>query len=651
MTLLERLDVARAGVRRGWTGDGNAVWSARRTSRAVADAAAALRGRACAWSRGFRQVRPCRLPSTKRSAPPTAADHAACCPARLTELTPLVRAELQPRGALAITLSDYRQLVDQADSVRAQIASFMCRLAYPAAASWRCARLSPAVNEFEDRRRRRPRSRYRSLLSGDQPAAGTGCRGAVRHVGEGLPLGVQIVGRRFHDADVLAVAALLEAAFGAWRPDQRECLRDRPGWGRDVRALAERLADLADQHDAWRGRSTLNLNAPTTSSVPRPDACCYAPGRQGHFRWTRSAPPHGWRVDRRDGRRLWSSSASQVVRCAAFRISARERQHCQCPGDRRADRPEDTLMVLGEASAGHQSYRRDGWGGRLARTVVDVPFDVDRLTSIRWRCGQAVEAHRPALIIVGTAMFIMPYDLDRSSMPPRRWGAGYVRRRSSAGIDCRRRWQNPLRRGRRPVDRLDPEESVWADRRADHDPLEALGTHACLTSARDSSRITRTIGCMALGVALAELAAFGADTRARVSPMPGAGACAGGRGGSSRLARSRGYTRSNQVLLRVAGAVSADALVERWEQANIVATAMALPRPASRYTAGQRYPPGCPGAHSVGHGRVGDGAGGSAVWRMPSGRVDSDGVNSRVAELVGDFPTGTTASSTPTPPR
>ena len=36
-------------------------------------------------------------------------------------------------------------------------------------------------------------------------------------------------------------------------------------------------------------------------------------------------------------------------------------------------------MVLGEAAAGHQSYRRDGWGGRLARAVVDVPFDAERL--------------------------------------------------------------------------------------------------------------------------------------------------------------------------------------------------------------------------------------------------------------------------------
>ena len=34
---------------------------------------------------------------------------------------------------------------------------------------------------------------------------------------EGLPIGVQIVGRPFHDDEVLAVATALEAAFGHWR--------------------------------------------------------------------------------------------------------------------------------------------------------------------------------------------------------------------------------------------------------------------------------------------------------------------------------------------------------------------------------------------------------------------------------------------------
>jgi Asp-tRNA(Asn)/Glu-tRNA(Gln) amidotransferase A subunit family amidase len=49
----------------------------------------------------------------------------------------------------------------------------------------------------------------------------TGWPAAVVRCGtskEGLPVGVQVVGRPWQDATALAVAAHLEKAFGGWRP-------------------------------------------------------------------------------------------------------------------------------------------------------------------------------------------------------------------------------------------------------------------------------------------------------------------------------------------------------------------------------------------------------------------------------------------------
>ena len=38
---------------------------------------------------------------------------------------------------------------------------------------------------------------------------------------EGLPIGVQIVGRPFQEAQVLATALVLEQEFGPWQPTSR----------------------------------------------------------------------------------------------------------------------------------------------------------------------------------------------------------------------------------------------------------------------------------------------------------------------------------------------------------------------------------------------------------------------------------------------
>jgi Asp-tRNA(Asn)/Glu-tRNA(Gln) amidotransferase A subunit family amidase len=44
---------------------------------------------------------------------------------------------------------------------------------------------------------------------------------------EGLPIAVQVVGRPFHDRELIAVAAALEAQFGRWASPQTASITSR----------------------------------------------------------------------------------------------------------------------------------------------------------------------------------------------------------------------------------------------------------------------------------------------------------------------------------------------------------------------------------------------------------------------------------------
>lgn len=145
-------------------------------------------------------------------------DHLRVAFDHLEDLTPLVRAELQRAADSRITLAEYRDLVDQADAVRMRIASFMRCWPILLLPVGEVPAFRPAPNEFEAAEPAPTRSHYeawcRAISLLRVPAAVVPCGTSD----EGLPIGVQVVGQRFHDDEVLAVAAVLEAAFGAWHP-------------------------------------------------------------------------------------------------------------------------------------------------------------------------------------------------------------------------------------------------------------------------------------------------------------------------------------------------------------------------------------------------------------------------------------------------
>ncbi len=349
-----------------------------------------------------------------------------------------------------------------------------------------------------------------------------------------------------------------------------------------ARALAERLAELAAEHDVWRGRTTLNLNA--ANNVLSPAARRMLPGRLAD-----KGISGGLGRRHHMGGGLIDEMEQIVLDLGQQLFDARYIEYRPASGSianalaiASVTGPDDTLMVLGEAAAGHQSYRREGWGGRLARTVIDVPFDVDRLDVDLTEFREALERFRPTLVVVGTAMFILPYDLAPLRAAAHAHGAKLMYDGAHPlGLIAGGAWQNPLDEG---ADLLtgSTQKSLFGPIGGliitRSDTLGPVIFDECtrLVSNYENNRV------MALGIAFAEMAAFGRAYAAACISNAQALAVGLAQRGFEPLAAERGYTQSNQVLLRVGTDVSADEIVERWEAANIVATAMALPRDANR---------------------------------------------------------------------
>jgi Asp-tRNA(Asn)/Glu-tRNA(Gln) amidotransferase A subunit family amidase len=143
-------------------------------------------------------------------------DHLRVIGDRYADLTESMRSWID--GCAPATVAEYRQLAAQRDSLRASVLSFMEDwpiLLLPVASlpAFKVGTSRFSVDGAEIARMDvHVHCRAMSLLR--LPAAVVPC-GTSR---EGLPIGVQIVGRPFAEHEVLAVAAALERAFGPWRP-------------------------------------------------------------------------------------------------------------------------------------------------------------------------------------------------------------------------------------------------------------------------------------------------------------------------------------------------------------------------------------------------------------------------------------------------
>ena len=415
-------------------------------------------------------------------------------------------------------------------------------------------------------------------------------------------------------------------------------------------ALLAELESLVERHETWRGRETVNLNAANSvlsATARRMLATRLADkgisgglGRRHHM--------GGGVIDEietiveRVGRQVFRS------RFVEYRPASGSLANAMAIASLVDHR--DTLMVLGEGAPGHQSYRRDGWGGRLNDVVVDLPFDADALDVDVPALREAAEQARPRLIVLGTALMLFPYDLRPIREVADEIGAlvlydgAHVMGLLGGGI-----FQDPLREGADLV--------TGSTQKSLPGPIggliltdsAALGERIFDTSTRLVSNYENN-RVAALGVALTEMLAFGRAYAEACVANARAFAAALARQGFTPLGAKRGYTETNQVILDAGAGQSAEALTETWEKANIIATAMHLP--SARPIVGQLMAGVRLGVQEVT--RLGMGPAEMAriaeLMRRAADGEDAAQVAAHATDLVQAFPTVYYTFENPTPP-
>jgi len=346
-----------------------------------------------------------------------------------------------------------------------------------------------------------------------------------------------------------------------------------------ARDIVNRLTALVEQHEAWRGRGTLNLNA--ANNVLSPTA-----RRMLSTRLADKGMSGGLGRRHHMGGGIIDEIETLVVNLGQRLFGARYVEYRPASGSianalaiAALVDADATLMVLGEGAPGHQSYRRDGWGGRLARRVVDLPFDYAALDVDPVELQRSVEATRPRLIILGTALLLFPYNLAPIRQAADSVGALVMYDGAHAmGLLAGGAFQAPLAEGADLV--------TGSTQKSLPGPIGGLIlTLAPELGERIFDVCTHLVSnyennrTLALGVAFAELLAFGRAYAAACIANAQSLARALETLGFKPLGAQRGYTQTNQVILDVSDRGSANTLSETWERANIITTAMHLPSP------------------------------------------------------------------------
>jgi glycine hydroxymethyltransferase len=111
-------------------------------------------------------------------------------------------------------------------------------------------------------------------------------------------------------------------------------------------------------------------------------------------------------------------------------------------------RPGDKIAVLPEAAGGHASHHAQGVPAIRGLTVVDLPYDPERLDLDYGRLPGFLRAHRPRIVVIGASLMLFPHDVAAVRAAADEVGALVLYDASHmAGLVAAKLFQRPLHEG------------------------------------------------------------------------------------------------------------------------------------------------------------------------------------------------------------
>ncbi len=365
-----------------------------------------------------------------------------------------------------------------------------------------------------------------------------------------------------HDPDILAAArAVLDACASP-------------------REMAQEVVAAVQRNEQWRGRSCINLLAPEAPTSPLVRSLLAS--EVG----TRAAEGHIGAVNR------WFAGTRHIDEIEALCVELLKRVfRCRYADHRLMGSmlgnmavyhaltvPGDTIMSVAQPFGGHSSNRPDGPAGMRGLRVVDVPFDPVELTVDLDRFRAVATEVRPKLVVLGLSMTLFPYPVREMVEISSAWGGKVIFDGAhQAGLIAGGQFQDPLAEGAAVLTGSagktfsGPQSGMlmWNDPELTKPLTDAV--FPVLVATHQVNRVA------ALAVSAAEMLAFGERYMAQIVANAQALAAALDARGIPVLGKSKGYTRTHQVIADVRRFGGGLAVAQRLAEANLITNKNLLP--------------------------------------------------------------------------
>lgn len=363
-----------------------------------------------------------------------------------------------------------------------------------------------------------------------------------------------------HDPTVLAKArAVLDACHGG-------------------REMQQAVQAAVKANEKWRGQECINLLAPEAPTSPAVRALLSA--EIG----TRAAEGH-------IGNR-WFAGTQHIDEVESLCVELlKQAFHCQFADHRLVasmignlaaytalTEPGDVIMSIPQPCGGHSSNRADGPAGVRGLKIVDVPMDPIELVVDLERFRQLAPLVQPKLVVLGASMTLFPFPLREMAEIVAPWGGKiYFDGAHQIGLVAGGQFQDPLREGAVLMTGSagktfsGPQSGiiVW------NDPELTLPlSHAIFPVLAATHQVNRVA---ALAVSAAEMIEFGRTYMAQIVRNAQALGAALAARGFTVLGASKGYTRTQQVIVDVGTLGGGLSVAEQLARANIITNKNLIP--------------------------------------------------------------------------